>query len=119
MKPVPGYPANLSTTLPPNCKNWNVTYYCLGNQRQRDSAFIMERSMVLSVIVLRSVVSSGKDSPHENKSLAELEPYTNYICTAQVTHENLTRTKNTDVWIDCCTCQLQMSVRICHMTPVH
>lgn len=72
--------------------------------------------MVLSVIVLRSVVSSDKD--HKKKYLPEeLEPYTDYTCTAQVTHKNVTKTNNASVRVDCSTCQLQMSVKMCHMTP--
>ncbi|KAF3835313.1 hypothetical protein F7725_027871, partial [Dissostichus mawsoni] len=54
-------PAEKEPDLPPNCKNLKITYSC-----QKD----------------------GK--PNELKNLIDLEPYTDYSCTGQITDNNVT-----------------------------
>ncbi|XP_029683726.1 uncharacterized protein [Takifugu rubripes] len=68
------YPAKIEPTFPPNCKNWTVEH----------------------------VVCSEKGSPHQNKSLTELEPYTDYSCAAVVTRGTVSMwTQDIDIRIDC------------------
>uniref|UniRef100_A0A674NX79 Receptor-type tyrosine-protein phosphatase C n=1 Tax=Takifugu rubripes TaxID=31033 RepID=A0A674NX79_TAKRU len=68
------YPEKIETTFPPNCKNWTVEH----------------------------VVCSEKGSPHQNKSLTELEPYTDYSCAAVVTRGTVSMwTQDIDIRINC------------------
>ncbi|NP_001027788.1 receptor-type tyrosine-protein phosphatase C precursor [Takifugu rubripes] len=67
------YPEKIETTFPPNCKNWTVEHVC-----------------------------SEKGSPHQNKSLTELEPYTDYSCAAVVTRGTVSMwTEDIDIRINC------------------
>lgn len=106
------YPADITTTLPPNCKNWNVTYECSGNGRlcPHQSEF-----QLLSLTGPPSVVSSERDKFHKTKSLEELQPHRDYECIAEVTREEVKRTTDFRVWIDCSTCGSGW-VRMRHMT---
>eukprot|EP00066_Takifugu_rubripes_P030420 XP_011619686.1 PREDICTED: uncharacterized protein LOC105419714 [Takifugu rubripes] len=74
MRPLGVYPEKIETTFPPNCKNWTVEH----------------------------VVCSEKGSPHQNKSLKELEPYTDYSCAAVVTRGTVSMwTEDIDIRINC------------------
>lgn len=58
-------------------------------------------------IVLCSVVSSEKESPHGRLDLSQLEPYKNYNCTGTFTHDLLKTVTKTDIDVrtDCSRCQ--------------
>ncbi|XP_034002609.1 cell wall protein DAN4-like isoform X1 [Trematomus bernacchii] len=79
-------PAEIKTDLPPNCKNLNITYSCQ---------------------------EVGK--PDELKNLTDLEPYTDYSCTGQITDNNV-NIKNTTAIEFRIDCDLKMSIPVTSVT---
>ncbi|KAI3368598.1 hypothetical protein L3Q82_025600 [Scortum barcoo] len=69
-----GLPANIITTLPPNCKNLTIDYTCLEQNKY-----------------------------NKPKNLSELEPFTDYNCTGQIKDNNvpINKTKAVEFQIKC------------------
>ncbi|KAI3368197.1 hypothetical protein L3Q82_007923 [Scortum barcoo] len=70
-----GLPANIITTLPPNCNDLTIDYTCLEQQNKYNKP----------------------------KNLSELEPFTDYSCTGQIKDNNvpINKTKAVEFQIDC------------------
>uniref|UniRef100_UPI0037E71499 uncharacterized protein n=1 Tax=Semicossyphus pulcher TaxID=241346 RepID=UPI0037E71499 len=66
-----GLPAKINATFSPNCENLTVDYTCL-----------------------------EKSNASESRSLWELEPFTDYNCTGQIKHNNVTVKKTTTIEFD-------------------